>query len=436
MDLGVLTLVLVGSLLILLFSGIPVAFALLVSGVLAFALGGGAQSLQFLGVVFWNQSFSFEFLAAPLFVYMGFLLEKAQLITALFRAINLWLGRFPGSLGVVALGASTLFAAMSGSGGAAAATLGTVMAPQARRAGFDKVLMLGVLCGGASLAALIPPSLAFIIYSALTDAPLSRLFAAGLVPGMLMAGVMILYVIVVCLLRPQLAPRSQERFTWNECFASLWVFAVIGFVIFIVLGGIFLGWYTASESAALGVVVATLILAIHHRFNLRAIMVAMVEGSRGAAIVAIFIMALLICGTVYSAVLNFLGVPQLVTTGIQSAGLGKLEFVLILSFILLVMGCFIDAPTIQVLTIPFVLPLLAPLEIDLIWFGVYIVFWIEIGSFTPPFGLFLFVLQGVMKVNYWDAVVGAAPFIPIWILGVVLIYVFPELVFWLPSKLF
>ena len=436
MDLGLLTAVLIVSLAVLLFSGIPVAFALLVSGVLAFALGGGEKSLQFLGVLFWNQSFSFEFLAAPLFVYMGFLLEKSQLISALFRAINLWIGRLPGSLGVVALVASTLFAAMCGSGGAAAATLGTVMGPQARRAGFDKFLMLGVLCGGASLAALIPPSLAFIIYSALTDAPISRLFAAGIVPGLVMTGVMMLYVVVACLLKPQLAPRQPTAASWREYLGTLWVFAVVGGIIFIVLGGIFLGWYTASESAALGVIVAMVVLAVHHRFTVRAIAVAMVEGSRSAAVVAVFIMALLICGTVYSAVLNFLGVPQLVTAGIHAAGLGKLEFILILSLILLAMGCFIDAPTIQVLTVPFVLPLLAPMGIDLIWFGVYMVFWVEIGSFTPPFGLFLFVLQGVMKVSYRDAVLGAAPFIPIWLLGVVLIYAFPQLVHWLPSKLF
>ena len=436
MDLSLLTAILIISLVVCLCSGIPVAFALLISGVIAFFLSGGTQSLQFMGVVFWNQSFSFEFLAAPLFVFMGFLLEKSQLIGALFRAINLWLGRLPGSLGVVALAASALFAAISGSGGAAAATLGSVMGPEARRSGFDTRLMLGVLCGGASLAALIPPSLAFIIYSALTDAPLTRLFAAGLIPGLVMCAVMIVYVIAICLYKPALAPHLPQRASWRECFASLWVFVVIGFVIFIVLGGIFLGWYTASESAALGVIVAMIILVVHHKFNLRAISVAVFEGSRAAAVVAVFVMALLICGTVYSAVLNFLGVPQLVTAGIEASALGRLEFIVILSLILLVMGCFIDAPTIQVLTVPFVLPLLGPMDIDLIWFGVYLVFWLEIGSFTPPFGLFLFVLQGVMKVSYWDAVIGAAPFIPIWILGVVLMHAFPELVLWLPSKLF
>jgi C4-dicarboxylate transporter DctM subunit len=435
MDLGVLFAIMVVSLFVFLFSGIPVAFALLISGVIAFFLSGGAHSLQFMGVVFWNQSFSFEFLAAPLFVYMGFLLEKSQLIAALFRAIDLWLGRLPGSLGVVALAASTLFAAMSGSGGAAAATLGTVMGPQARRSGFDTRLMLGVLCGGASLAALIPPSLAFIIYSSLTDAPLTRLFAAGLVPGLMMTGLMMGYVVTVCLFKPTLAPRAARSSSWRECFASLWVFAVIGLVIFIVLGGIFLGWYTASESAALGVILAMIILAIHHRFNVRAIYADLVAGSRSAAVVAVFIMALLISGTVYSAVLTFLGVPQMVTTGIHALGIGKLEFILVLSLVLLIMGCFIDAPTIQVLTVPFVFPLLGPMDIDLIWFGVYLVFWLEIGSFTPPFGLFLFVLQGVMKVSYWEAVIGSAPFIPIWILGIVLIYMFPQLVLWLPSLL-
>ena len=436
MDLVVVIAVLGGSLLLLLFSGIPVAFALLVSGILGFWLGAGTQGLQFIGIVFWSKTFSFNFLAAPLFVYMGYLLQESGLVAALFRAINLWLGRLPGSLGMVALVASTVFAAMSGSGAAAGAALGSVMAPEIRKYGYSARLILGCLNGGASLAPLIPPSLALIVYSTLTDMPITRLFAAGLIPGILMALLMILYVIVVSIRKPHLAPRPVEVVDWGERFRSLSVFPVIGIVIYIVLGGIFLGWFVPSESAAVGVVVAIVLLALHRRMHVPNIVRSIIRGSREATVVAVFIMVLIVCGSVFSNVLNFLGVPQMVAASLIEAGLSSLEFLVLLSLILLVMGMFFDAITIQVLTVPFILPVLDALGIDLLWFGIFIVFWIEIGTFTPPYGLHLFVLQGVMKASYTDAVMGAFPFIPIWIVGIILLYLFPELALWLPSQLY
>ena len=211
---------------------------------------------------------------------------------------------------------------------------------------------------------------------------------------------------------------------------------MVGIVIYIVLGGIFLGWFTPSESAAVGVVVAVVVLALHHRLRPPSIVAAVVRGSREAAVVAVFIMVLIVCGSVFSNVLNFLGLPQMVAASLLEAGLGVLEFFILISLLLLVMGMFFDAITIQVLTVPFILPVLSALGIDLLWFGVFIVFWIEIGTFTPPYGLHLFVLQGVMRSSYSDAVMGSLPFVPIWIVGVILLYLFPELVLWLPTKLY
>ena len=436
MDLWVIVAVLGGSLLLLLLCGIPVAFALLVSGILGFWLGAGTQGLQFIGIIFWSKTFSFNFLAIPLFVYMGYLLRESGLVAALFRAINLWLGRLPGSLGMVALVASTVFSAMSGSGAAAGAALGSVMAPEIRKYNYSARLILGCLNGGASLAPLIPPSIALIVYSTLTDVPITRLFAAGLIPGLLMALIMVLYVMVVSIRRPHLAPRPVEVVRLGERVKALSVFPVVGMVIFIVLGGIFLGWFTPSESAAVGVVVAVVVLALHHRLRPPGIAAAIVRGSREAAVVAVFIMVLIVCGSVFSNVLNFLGVPQMVAASLLEAGLSVLEFFILISLLLLVMGMFFDAITIQVLTVPFILPVLSALGIDLLWFGVFIVFWIEIGTFTPPYGLHLFVLQGVMRSSYSDAVMGSLPFVPIWIVGVILLYLYPELALWLPTKLY
>ena len=435
MDLAIALAILVGGLLLLLIAGIPVAFALLVAGIAAFFAVEGLDALKFTGTIFWGRTATFQFLAAPLFVYMGFLLYESGMVSAMFRMINYWLGRMPGSLGIVALVSSGSFAAMSGSGSAAAATLGSVTAPEMRKYGFDKRFMLGILNGGASLAPLIPPSIALIIYSSLTETPVTRLFAAGVVPGLLLLSLMVGYVVLVALFRPNLAPRP-EGVTWHQRIVSLHVVPVAGGVIFVVLGGIFLGWFVPVEAAALGVLTAIAVLVLYHRLRWREIVVAIWRGSREAATVGVFLMTLLVAGSVYSNVLNFFGLPQTIAEYLLNAGLGKWQFFLIMSVLLFLLGMFIDAVTIQVMTIPLVLPFVNVLGIDLVWFGIFLVLWIEVGTFTPPYGLYLFVLQGAMQASYGDAVKGAAPMIPIWILGVILLILFPALVTWLPDLLF
>ena len=246
---------------------------------------------------------------------------------------------------------------------------------------------------------------------------------------------MIGYVVLVALFRPNLAPRP-EGVTWHQRIVSLHVVPVAGGVIFVVLGGIFLGWFVPVEAAALGVLTAIAVLLLYHRLRWREIVAAIWRGSREAATVGVFLMTLLVAGSVYSNVLNFFGLPQTIAEYLLNAGLNKWQFFLIMSVLLFLLGMFIDAVTIQVMTIPLVLPFVNVLGIDLVWFGIFLVLWIEVGTFTPPYGLYLFVLQGAMQASYGDAVKGAAPMIPIWILGVILLILFPALATWLPDLLF
>lgn len=434
MDFVLAMVVLVVGLLVLLFAGIPVAFALLLSGILGFAVGAGSQGVQFIGNVLWEKTATYEFLAAPMFVYMGFLLQESGMIESMFRMITNWLGRLPGSLGTVTLAGAAVFSAMSGSASAACATLGTVMAPEVRRYGFSMRLMAGIINGGASLAPLIPPSVALIVYSTLTETSVTRLFAAGVVPGLLFLVLQMIQVAVVATLRPDLAPRIKAA-SWKERIVSLRVLPVVAGVIYVVLGGIYLGWFTPTESASIGVVLSMLVLAGYRGFRLGKVGPAIWRGSREASYAAVFIMALIVCGSVYSDVLNFLGVSQFIAGKLALAGFGRIQFLLLLSVVLFVMGAFLNAITIQVLVVPFVFPVLHTLNIDPVWFGIFLVTWIEIGTMTPPYGLDFFVLQGVMGVSYKDAVMGALPFIPVWLLGLALLILFPELALWLPARL-
>jgi C4-dicarboxylate transporter DctM subunit len=423
------------SLALLMASGVPIAFALLGSGLLAFLVATGPQGLSYFASVFWSNASSYEFLAAPLFVFMGFLLQQSGLVSDLFKMTNAWLGRLPGSLGVVSIAMCTTFGAMSGSGGAACATLGTVIGPEARRQGFDIKLLAGLLNGGTSLAPLIPPSLAFIVYSTLSDVPLTRLFAAGVIPGLMMALMMAGYAIAVGKFQPHRTPVA-EPVSWGEKVRLLRIAPVIAGVLFITLGGIFLGWFTPTEAAAIGVLVGLLLVFIHHRFRPTRSLLSIWEGSREAAVVAVFVMFLIVSGQEFAAALSFLGIPQRIAAFFVEAQLTPGLFILVISVLLLLTGIFFDGVTIQILTVPFLLPAVRALGIDPLWFGVFLVLWVEIGTFTPPVGLHGFVLQGVLKIPYSVAVMGVLPMIPIWMIGIVALILFPQLATWLPSILF
>lgn len=434
MEIGLVVPILAGGLLVLLATGIPVAFALLVAGIAAFFAAEGFAGLQFVGALPWSKGASFIIMAIPMFVYVGFLLQRSGMVEAIFRMLNNWFGRVPGSLGVVSIMGAAVFSSMSGSGSATAATLGLVTKPEADRYGFDRKLILGCLNGGANLAPLIPPSIALIVYSTLTEQPITRLFAAGVIPGVMMAAIMIVYVMGVAIWKPHLAPRSAPV-SWKEKFKSLQVIPLAGTVVFLMLGGIFLGWFTPTEGAAIGVLVSYAVILIYQKFNLKRFIVTTWQGSREAAAVSAFVMLLVVAGFIYSQVLTFFAVPQTVAEALIDAGIARYQFLIILVVLMLVLGMFVDGLTMQVITVPFMLPLLIQFDIDLIWFGIFVVVFVEIGTLTPPFGIHMFILQGVMGVSYGDVVKGSAPFILVWLFGVLLLILFPALATWLPGKI-
>ena len=434
MEIAIAVPILVGGLLLLLASGVPVAFALLIAGVAAFFAADGLSGLQFMGNLPWQKGANFTIMAIPMYVYVGFLLQHSGLVEGIFRMVNNWFGRVPGSLSVVSLMGCGIFSAMSGSGSATAATIGTVTAPEARRYGHDLKLILGSINGGANLAPLIPPSIAFIVYGTLTDSSIIKLFAAGIIPGVMMLVIMVAYVMGIATWRPHLAPRP-EPVSWSEKFKSLTVVPAAGSVIFIILGGIFLGWFTPTEAAAVGVMVSYAVILIYQKFNVKRFVQTAWRGSREAATVAAFVLLLLTSGFIFSHVLTFFGLPQLIAETLINAGIAKWQFFILIILLLLLLGMFVDGLTMQIITVPFLLPVLATFDIDLIWFGVFIVVFVEIGTLTPPFGVHMFILQGVMGVSYGDVVKGSLPFIVLWMIGVALLIFFPALATWLPERI-
>ena len=434
MGLGPVVVILVAGLLIGLISGLPVALVLLSTGIAAFVVGEGLDGLRFLASLPWGKSFSFELASIPLYVLMGYMLQESGLVKALFRMFANWSGRVPGSLGVVVLLTSGIFSAMSGSGGAATASLGAVAASETKRYGYHTRLILGVLNGGGSLAPVVPPSIALIVYASLTDQSIIRMFAAGVMPGLLALILMLAYVITVCSLNPSLAP-PVPAVPWREKWASLWVLGPSATVIGLILGGIFLGWFTPTEAAATGVVIIFVLLALMQRFDWRAIAKSTWRAVSKAGTTTAFVLFLVVSGFIYSHTLTFFGLPHIVGDALAGAGLQPWQLYLALLPLLLVLGCFLDSLTMQVITVPFILPLLIELNIDLVAFGVFVVLMVEVGTMTPPFGIHLFILQGVTKSSYQDAVLGALPFSFIWLFLVVLLMVFPGMATWLPNAI-
>ena len=274
-----------------------------------------------------------------------------------------------------------------------------------------------------------------IVYASLADQSIIRMFAAGLIPGLVALILMLAYVVTICSLNPSMAPPVPLA-PWRERWASLWVLAPSVAVIGLILGGIFAGWFTPTEAAAVGVIIVFILLIFMQGFAWRAIAQSAWRAVFKAGTTTAFVLFLVVTGFIYSHTLTFFGLPQLVGDGLAGAGLEPWQLYLALLPLLLVLGCFLDSLTMQVITVPFILPLLIELNIDLIAFGVFVVLMVEVGTMTPPFGIHLFILQGVTKASYEDAVLGALPFSAIWLLLVVGLIVFPGMATWLPNAIF
>jgi tripartite ATP-independent transporter DctM subunit len=427
-------LILVAGLLLGLAAGMRIAFVLFAVGLIAFAAGEGLAGLRFAGDIAFTKAANFNFLAIPFYLLFGALLAEARIMDRLAAMVNAWAGQVPGSLGVASLIVAGVFGAVSGSGAAAASALGTTFGPVARRFGFDTRFMAGILNGGASLDPLIPPSIALVIYSELAEQSLIALYAAAIVPGLFAMLLMIVWVVATAILRPELAPRMPMP-PLRERIDSLGILPVMVLLIVVVLGGIFLGWYTPSEAAALGIVMVLVILAVDSRQGAPHFAGRLWKATREAGSAATVISILLVAAFVYSHVLTYFRLPQAVASTLGQGGLEPLHFIFLLTGLLLVLGMFVDSTTMQIITVPLLAPVAFAMGIDPLWFGIYVLWFMEIGTFTPPFGIHLFILQTSMGISYGEAVRGAFPLLPIWLLGAAALVLFPGLVTWLPQAM-
>ncbi len=415
----------------LLCSGLWVPFAITVASLLYVATHGGFGSLKAMGLVSWGSMDSFTLTAIPLFIMLALIMEKSGLSFSVYRALSLFVKRIPGGLLQTNVAGCALFAAISGSSVATAAAIGSVALPQLLQRGYDRKLSAGTLAAGGTLGIMIPPSLAFIIYGTFTETSIAKLFMAGVVPGLVLTGLFMLYVAIHAILKPEIAPRETAAITRQEWTRAL--FDLMPFVLLIggTMGSIYLGLVTPTEAAGVGCLFAIIIARIWGDLDWQSFREAMFE----TVLVSGNILFIVYSAFLFSYAISMAGVGRDLTNFLGGLNLSRLEFLACLFILYTILGCLIESIGMIVITVPLLYPVLLKYGIDPVWFGVILVLFIEMGQITPPVGINLFVIQSIWKGKISEVVYGTIPFHLIMFLVVALLVIWPEIAVWLPRAM-
>ena len=417
-----------GLLILLLGLSIPVGAALLL---LALSLGAAFSPMPIylaMGEVIWSASTNAILVSVPLFVLLGEILLRSGMADRLYRSMSHWLAWLPGGLMHANIGASMVFAATSGSSVATAATIGTVATPVIKTYGYGERLFLGTIAAGGTLGILIPPSINLIIYGWLTQTSVPQLYLAGLVPGIVLGLIFMATILICCLVRPEWRGRAIET-SWKERLESLSGLVPPGFIFVIVIGSIYAGFATPTESAALGVVVAIALAAINRKLSVRMILEALDGTMRTSAMIMLIVASAFFLNFVLSAI----GLVAALNGFITGLGLGPMGTLVAIIIFYLVLGCFMEPLPMMIVTIPIIVPVVVQAGFDPVWFGIMVVLLCETAMITPPVGVNLYVVQGVRgRGVISDVILGVLPFIGSLLLMIVLIIVAPDIVMWLP----
>lgn len=383
------------------------------------------------GELSWVASSNYLLVSIPLFVLLGEILLRAGIADRLYAAIAQWIGWLPGGLMHANIGASAAFAATSGSSVATAATISVVAKPMIDRHGYSERLFYGSIAGGGTLGILIPPSINLILYGWLTNTSVPALYMAGVIPGFLLAAFFSLTIIIACLLRPSLGGEYVAT-SWRGRFASLPSLVPPLLIFGVIIGSIYLGIATPTESAALGVLAAVLLAAVHRRLTLKVL----VEAIDGTMRTTGMIMLIVMTAWFLNFVLSALGIVPQINAAVQSSGLGPTQLMFVIIAIYLVLGCFMDPLPMMIVTVPVLTPLVTAAGFDPVWFGIIIVLLCETALITPPIGMNLFVVQGVRRRgSISDIMIGISPFIVTLLVMIGITLAFPNIALWLPHLL-
>ena len=415
---------------IMLASGMPVAFVMAVVGFVGFAIVvSPSAALSLVTIDLYDTFSSYSLTVIPLFVFMGQIAFHAGISRRLFNTAYHWLGPLPGGLAMATVGACTAFGAICGSGPATAATMASVALPEMKRYNYSMELGCGAVAAGGSLGMLIPPSVVFIVYAIMTEQSVGKLFIAGIVPGLLIATLFCLTIYLNCRLHPHLGPAGPSL-SWSKKFASLSGVAETLILFVLVMGGMFMGYFTPTEAAAIGAAGSLIIALFKKQLTWKTIRRSLQQTIRTSCMVMIIVAGAVIFG-------HFLAVTRIpFELASWLAGLPLPGWVImgIIIMFYLVVGCFVDALALILLTIPIFYPVVTGLNYNPIWFGVIIVVVTQMGVISPPVGICVYVVNGIARdVPLQTIFKGALPFLAALILAAIILVAFPQLSLFLPS---
>tara|TARA_Y100001001_G_scaffold164266_1_gene195789 strand:+ start:1422 stop:2714 length:1293 start_codon:yes stop_codon:yes gene_type:complete len=418
-------------LIVLIAVGLPIFLSLGLAGLAGLYMARGSMAFFFAPSSLFGQLNAFELIALPLFILMGNLLGATPVGSNLFQAAVRWLHWLKGSLAISSVGASAVFGAVSGVSLAGVAAVGSIAVPQMLERGYSRSLAAGAVVSAGALAMLIPPSVPFIIYGAVASVSVADLFIGGIVPGVVLALALSLYIFIRVSLKPEEAPSVEQRFSWRERFASLAHIWHAALLVLVVLGSIYSGLATPSEAAGIGAFGAFVIAALIFRcltlasFGRILASTARVSGA---------ILLIIGCAKIFGDYLNMVRVPQLLTESLTASGLPDWAILLAVMLLLILLGMIVDAVSLIVVTTPVLLPLIQAMGYDPLWFGIVMVLNLEIAVITPPVGLNLYALRGVCpELSVEEIIKSALPFVAVQFLVLMLFVFFPSISLWLPS---
>ena len=429
-DIGI-TALLVLSLFLILASGVWIGLTL--SGVawIAMQLFASRPAGDAMAVTIWGSASSWTLTALPLFIWMGEILFRTRLSEDMFRGLAPWMQRLPGRLLHVNVVGCAIFAAVSGSSAATCATIGKMSLPELERRGYPPMMSLGSLAGAGTLGLLIPPSIIMIVYGVSADVSIAQLFIAGVIPGIVLALIFSGYIAVWSLLNPGKIPPPDAPMSLRQKLAASRSLIPVVLLIAAVLGSIYGGIATATEAAGLGVVGSLIISAAQGSLNRGTFVQALMGGTRLYCMIA-----LILAGAAFLTLsMGYIGLPRHLAEWIGGLGLSQFQLILALTAFYVLLGCFLDGISMVVLTMGVILPTIQKAGIDPLWFGIFIVIVVEMAQVTPPVGFNLFVLQGMTKGDIGRIARAAFPFFLLMVGMVILLYVFPQIITFLPEQM-
>jgi tripartite ATP-independent transporter DctM subunit len=436
MSIELLSLLFVVAFVVILLLGVPLAFATgAVAVVFAYSIFGLPGLTLVVSRVFTLMG-NYVLVSVPLFILMACILERAGVAEAIFRAVHVWSGPLPGGLAVAVIVSCALMAAMVGVIGAEIVTMGVVALPAMLARRYDKSLALGCICAGGGLATLIPPSVVLIMYGLTAGVSIGQLYTAGIVPGIMLAGLYIAYIIFRTWLSPQLAPPASEEeraLPLRERFALLGELVVPGLVAISVVGSLYLGWATPTEAAGVGVAAALLAMIVNRRFSWRAVMSAVHDTTK----VTVMLYWLFFGSSALIGVYTLAGGTKLIQDWMTGLPFGATGVLLMIMLIWIVLGCFIDWIGILLLTAPIFVPVANKLGFDPVWLGILFCMNMQISYISPPFGPAAFYLKGVTPpgITLGDIFRSIWPYIGLQLLALGLVIAFPQIAMWLPGTM-